>query len=70
VENGAKMNLIDKFGQTPLSIAGRVITEGVKHSYDLSPRRNNVSTYNLLLKLGATPLAASGIKIFQETPVN
>ena len=70
VENGAKMDLIDKFGQTPLSIAARVITEGVKDSYDLSPRRNNQSTYNLLLKLGATPLAASGIKIFQETPVN
>jgi ankyrin repeat protein len=70
VENGAKMDLIDKFGQTPLSIAARVITEGVKDSYDLSPRRHNVSTYNLLLKLGATPLTASGIKIFQETPVN
>jgi ankyrin repeat protein len=69
VDNGAKIDLIDKFGQTPLSIAARVITEGVKDSYDLSPRRNNVSTYNLLLKLGATPLAASGIKIFQETPV-
>jgi ankyrin repeat protein len=70
VENGAKINLIDKFGQTPLSIAARVITEGVKDSYDLSPRRHNESTYQLLLKLGATPLAASGIKIFQETPVN
>jgi ankyrin repeat protein len=70
VENGAKMDLIDKFGQTPLSIAARVITEGVKDSYDLSPRRHNESTYQLLLKLGATPLAASGIKIFQETPVN
>ncbi len=70
VENGARMDLIDNFGQTPLSIAARVITEGVKDSYDLSPRRHNESTYQLLLKLGATPLAASGIKIFQETPVN
>ena len=70
VENGAKIDLIDKFGQTPLSIAARVITEGVKDSYDISPRRHNESTYQLLLKLGATPLAASGIKIFQETPVN
>jgi len=70
VENGAKIDLIDKFGQTPLSIAARVITEGVKDSYDISPRRHNESTYQLLLKLGATPLATSGIKIFQETPVN
>jgi uncharacterized protein len=70
VENGAKIDLIDKFGQTPLSIAARVITEGVKDSYDISPRRHNESTYQLLLKLGATPLAESGIKIFQETPVN
>jgi ankyrin repeat protein len=70
VENGAKIDLIDGFGQTPLSIAARVITEGVKDSYDISPRRHNESTYQLLLKLGATPLAASGIKILQETPVN
>ena len=66
VEKGAKMDLIDKFGQTPLSIAGRIITEGVKDSYDLSPRLNNESTVKLLLNLGATPLAASGVKIYQE----
>jgi ankyrin repeat protein len=68
VENGARMDLIDKFGQTPLSIAGRVITDGVKDSYDLSPRRFNESTYKLLLKLGAVPLGASGIKVVQLPP--
>jgi ankyrin repeat protein len=66
VSKGAKMDLIDKFGQTPLSIAGRIITEGVKDSYDLSPRLNNESTVKLLLRLGATPLAASGVKVYQE----
>jgi hypothetical protein len=66
VEKGAKMDVIDTFGQTPLSIAGRIITEGVKDSYDISPRRNNETTFKLLLTLGATPLAASGIKIYQE----
>ena len=66
VEKGAKMDVFDRFGQTPLSIAGRIITEGVKDSYDMSPRRDNESTVNVLLKLGATPLAASGVKIFQQ----
>jgi ankyrin repeat protein len=66
VEKGAKMEAIDKFGQTPLSIAGRILTEGVKDSYDLSPRRNNETTFKLLLRLGATPVAASGVKIYQE----
>jgi ankyrin repeat protein len=68
VEKGARIDLIDKFGQTPLSIAGRVITDGVKDSYDLSPRRYNESTYKLLLRLGALPLADSGIKIVQVPP--
>src|SRR5206468_8417593 len=53
VEKGAKMDLLDVFGQTPLSIALRVITVGVKDSYDLSPRRINETTANLLLQLGA-----------------
>jgi ankyrin repeat protein len=66
VEKAAKTEIIDKFGQTPLSIAGRIITEGVKDSYDMSPRRNNETTFKLLLKLGATPLAASGVKIYHE----
>jgi ankyrin repeat protein len=66
VEKGAKMEIIDKFGQTPLSIAGRIITEGVKESYDMSPRRDNETTFNLLLKLGATPIAASGVKVYHE----
>jgi uncharacterized protein len=68
VESGAKMDVIDSFGQTALSIALRVITVGVKDSYDLSPRRINDTTANLLLKLGATPLAASGVKVFEGSP--
>src|SRR5262249_25244678 len=67
LENGAKTDVIDKFGQTPLSIALRVYTVGVRESYDLSPRRVNKSTADLLLKMGAAPLAASGVQILEKT---
>jgi ankyrin repeat protein len=66
IENGAKTEVFDKFGQTPLSIAARIITVGVRDSYDMSPRRDNESTVKVLLSMGATPLAASGVQIYHE----
>jgi ankyrin repeat protein len=66
IENGAKTELFDKFGQTPLSIAARIITVDVRDSYDMSPRRDNESTVKVLLSMGATPLAASGVQVYHE----
>ena len=69
VEKGAKVDVLDEYGQTPLSIASAVITEGVKVHYYQSARIVRDSTCGLLLKLGAKPLAESGIKaigIFNE----
>jgi hypothetical protein len=61
-QRGAKTEVFDKFGQTPLSIASRVITAGLGDSFDGRPRRIYENTVALLLKLGATPLEKSGIK--------
>ena len=63
VEKGAKMDVFDEFGQTPLSIASSAITVGVRDYYDLSPRILRPTTRDLLLKLGAKSLADSGVKI-------
>jgi len=63
VEKGAKMEVFDEYGQTPLSIANAVITAGVKDAYYQSSRVVRKSTSDLLLKLGAKPLANSGVQI-------
>lgn len=63
VEKGAKMEVFDEYGQTPLSIANAVITVGSKDAYYQSSRVVRKSTSDLLLKLGATPLAESGVQI-------
>jgi ankyrin repeat protein len=62
VEKGARMDVMDAFGQTPLSIAEAVVTKGLGENADVRPRRWRDSTVNLLLKLGATPLEASGVE--------
>jgi ankyrin repeat protein len=59
---GAKMDVKDKFGQTPLSIASAVITAGLGQNADVRPRKYRASTVDVLLKSGATPLAASGVE--------
>lgn len=61
VDKGAKIDVMDNFGQTPLSIASRIITVRM-NLYVGRPRKFRESTANLLLKLGATPLAASGVQ--------
>jgi ankyrin repeat protein len=65
VEKGAKMNVFDEYGQTPLSIANAIITVGGKYAYGNSPRELHATTRDLLLKLGATPVEKSGVEIFE-----
>jgi hypothetical protein len=54
---------MDRFGQTPLSIARSVITEGIGAAYYQTPRIFRQDTADLLMKLGATPLEQSGVKV-------
>jgi ankyrin repeat protein len=64
VDRGAALEAIDEYGQTPLSIAGAVITVRSKDAYYQSSRVVRRSTVDLLLKLGAKPLAESGVEIY------
>jgi ankyrin repeat protein len=63
VQHGAKIDVFDEYGQTPLSIANAVITVKIKDYYYQSSRVVRRSTADLLLKLGATPLDKSGVQI-------
>ena len=64
VEHGARLDVFDEYGQTPLSIANAVITPGSKDAYYQSSRVLRKSTSDLLLTLGAKPLSESGVQIF------
>ena len=63
IDKGARTEVFDEYGQTPLSIANAVITLRSKDAYYQSSRVVRKSTSDLLLKLGATPLAESGVEI-------
>ena len=63
VEHGARMEVFDEYGQTPLSIANAAITVGSKDAYYQSSRVVRTSTSDLLLKLGAKSLPESGVQI-------
>src|SRR5439155_15817127 len=63
VQHGAKMDVFDEWGQTPLSIANAVITPGIKDYYYQSSRVVRPTTIDLLLKLGSPPLEKSGVQI-------
>jgi ankyrin repeat protein len=63
VEHGARTEVFDEYGQTPLSIANAAITAGSKDAYYQSSRVVRRSTSDLLLKLGAVPLPESGVQI-------
>jgi ankyrin repeat protein len=65
VEKGAKMDVFDEYGQTPLSITYSAITVGGRYAYGNSPRELHATTRDLLLKLGATPLDKSGVQILE-----
>ena len=62
-ESGARLDVMDRFGQTPLSIAEGVITVGLGDDAVRRPRNVRQNTADLLLSLGATPLAESGVQI-------
>lgn len=62
IQSGADPNARDMFGQTPVTIARQIITEGLGNHFDVRPRRESPGTLSLLLRLGATPFAESGIK--------
>ncbi len=66
VDHGARLEVFDEYGQTPLSIANAVITPGSKDAYYQSSRVVRKSTADLLLKLGARPLSESGVQIFDR----
>ncbi len=66
VEHGARMDVFDEYGQTPLSIANAVITVGSKDAYYQSSRVVRKSTSDLLLKLGARPLSQSGVQVLDR----
>jgi ankyrin repeat protein len=61
-DRGAKLDVFDRFGQTPLSIAEAVVTKGLGENADVRPRRLRESTVALLLKLGATPTDRAGVE--------
>ena len=65
-DHGAKLDVMDKLGQTPLSVARHVITTSLGDNFDARPRRLFATTANLLLTLGATPLRASGVQVLRE----
>ena len=63
IDRGARMEVFDEYGQTPLSISLSIITEGIGAAYYQTPRIYRKETADLLLKLGATPLERSGVKV-------
>jgi ankyrin repeat protein len=63
VAKGAKIDAFDKLGQTPLSISLSVLTKDAGAKRLQIPRRYRKDTAELLLKLGATPLAKSGVVV-------
>jgi len=66
IERGARTDVFDEYGQTPLSIASTVITVRSNDAYYQSSRIFRKSTVELLLKLGARPLAESGVEILGQ----
>jgi ankyrin repeat protein len=58
---GAKLDAMDSFKQTPLSIALSILTDGIGDAYYQTPRVLRPETANRLVKLGATPLEKSGV---------
>jgi uncharacterized protein len=63
VSKGAKMDVKDQLGQTPLSISLSVLTKEAGARRLQIPRRYRGDTATLLLGLGATPLNKSGVNI-------
>jgi hypothetical protein len=56
------MDVLDQYGQTPLSIASAVVTQESGEFAFIRPHRYYDTVVNSLLQLGATPLEWSGIR--------
>ena len=69
IRQGADPNLMDDFGQTPLSISYAIVTEGMGDNYNQTPRIYRKDTADLLLSLGATPLESSGVRVVAERAI-
>jgi uncharacterized protein len=63
---GAKLDVKDGFGQTPLSIAYGILTKDLGDAFYQGSRVYRQDTADLLLKLGATPLEQSGVVIVEQ----
>jgi len=63
VSKGAKIDAMDTFRQTPLSISLSVLTKEAGANRLQIPRRYRPEVAELLLKLGATPLEKSGVNV-------
>src|SRR6202023_638651 len=63
VGKGAKIDAMDSFRQTPLSISLSVLTKEARAHRLQIPRRYRPEVADLLLKLGATPLEKSGVNV-------
>jgi ankyrin repeat protein len=63
ISRGAKTEVKDKLGQTPLSISLSILTKEAGARRLQIPRRYRGEVAQLLLKLGATPLMQSGVNI-------
>jgi ankyrin repeat protein len=63
VSKGAKINEMDAFGQTPLSISLAVLVQDIGARRLQIPRRYRKDVAELILKLGATPLDKSGVVV-------
>ena len=66
VKKGAKINDMDAFGQTPLSISLAVLVQDIGARRLQIPRRYRKDVAELLLKLGATPLDKSGVVVILQ----
>jgi ankyrin repeat protein len=63
---GAKLDVKDGFGQTPLSIASGILTKGLGDNFYQGSRVYRKDTAELLLKLGATSLEQSGVESVEQ----
>ncbi|MSO21376.1 MAG: ankyrin repeat domain-containing protein [Acidobacteria bacterium] len=62
VQQGARMEVMDSMGQTPLSLASGVITKGT-YNVSKSPFGPHPSTVELLRRLGAKSLEEAGVQV-------
>jgi ankyrin repeat protein len=58
-EKGAKVDVENIYGQTAWTIAAEVMTAGLAKDKDLRPRNSHQNSAELLIKLGAKPLATA-----------